>query len=76
VKEELTATTRCLVLLKGTFYSIGVFSPTQTIGMLRGPIFHMSDAARYATLRASEPNPLAALVSAFFVCTLPSPGAS
>jgi hypothetical protein len=61
-----------LALLDATFYSTGVFSPPLTIGTFSGPIFRMSDAARYATLYASDPNPCPTLTIAFFVATLPS----
>jgi hypothetical protein len=69
----LSATIQRLALLDATFYSTGVFSPTLTISTFSGPIFRMSDAARYATLHASDPNPCPTLASVFFVATLPSP---
>lgn len=66
-----------LALLGGTFYSMGVSSPILTIGStFSGPIFHMLDAARYATLHASDPNPCPTLATVFFVATLPSLGPS
>lgn len=73
VIEVIDATMQPLALLGGTFYSMGVFSPILTIGStLSGPIFHMVDAARYTTLRASDPNPCPTLATVFFVATLPS----
>jgi hypothetical protein len=76
VMEMSAATMQRLALLDATFYSIGVFSPTLTIGTPCGLIFHMSDAACYATLRASDPNPRLTLALVFFVATLPSLGPS
>jgi hypothetical protein len=74
--EILAATMQRLALSDATFYSISVFSPPLTIGMLCFPIFYMFDAACYATLRATDPNPHPTLASVFFVATLPSLGPS
>jgi ABC-2 type transport system permease protein len=69
------ATMQPLALLDGRFYSMGVSSPILTIGStLSGPIFHMVDATRYATLRASDPNPCPTLAIVFFVVTPPPLG--
>jgi hypothetical protein len=70
--DILATTVQRLALLDATFYSIGVFSPTLTIDTFSGPIFRMSDAARYATLHASDPNPCPTLAIVFFVATFPS----
>jgi hypothetical protein len=70
--EILAAMIQRLALLDGTFYSIGVFSPTLTIGTLSGPIFHMSDSVPHANLRASDPNPHLTLAIVIFLAALPS----
>ena len=68
---------RPLVLLSGTFYSTGMSSPFLTISStLFGSNFHMIDAARYAILRASDPNPCPTLATVYFVATLPWLGPS
>ena len=74
--EIFAATMQRLALLDTTFYSIGVFSPTLTIGTPCGLIFHMSDAACYTTLCSSDPNPRPTLALVFFVATLSSLGPS
>jgi hypothetical protein len=73
VIEMVGATMQPLALSGGRFYSMGVSSPILTIGStLSGPTFHIVDATRYATLRASDPNPCPTLAIVFFAATLPS----
>jgi hypothetical protein len=72
----IDATMQCLALLGGAFYSINVSSPSLTIGTLADPTFHMFDAARYATLRTSDPDPYLTRAIVSFVATLPSLGPS
>lgn len=71
----IDATMRPLVLLGGTFYSMGMSSPILTISStLFGSIFHMIDATRYTILRASDLNPCPTLATVFFAAILPPLG--
>src|ERR687886_2224121 len=45
-----------LAFLGGVFYSVEMLPPALKIATLFDPIFHMVDAARYATLRISDLN--------------------
>jgi ABC-2 type transport system permease protein len=46
-----------LAFLGGVFYSVEMLPPFLKVATLFDPIFHMVDAARYATLEASDLNP-------------------
>lgn len=50
-----------LAFLGGVFYSVQMLPPALKIATLFNPIFHMVDAARYATLHSSDLNPYPAL---------------
>jgi ABC-2 type transport system permease protein len=64
-----------LAFLGGVFYSVEMLPPALRIATLFDPIFHMVDAARYATLRASDLNPYPTLAVVFFLAALAFAGA-
>jgi ABC-2 type transport system permease protein len=64
-----------LAFLGGVFYSVEMLPPALKIATLFDPIFHMVDAARYATLRTSDLNPYPTLAIVLFLAALSFAGA-
>ncbi len=64
-----------LTFLGGVFYSVEMLPPALKIATLFDPIFHMVDAARYATLRISDLNPYPTLAIVLFLAALSFTGA-
>lgn len=64
-----------LAFLGGVFYSVEMLPPALKIATLFDPIFHMVDAARYATLRTSDLDPYPTLAVVFFMAVLAFGGA-
>ena len=64
-----------LAFLGGVFYSVDMLPPALRIATLFDPIFHMVDAARYATLRTSDLTPYPTLGVVFLLATLAFIGA-
>jgi ABC-2 type transport system permease protein len=64
-----------LAFLGGVFYSVEMLPPALKVATLFDPIFHMVDAARYATLRASDLDPYPTLGVVFFLAALAFAGA-
>ena len=64
-----------LAFLGGVFYSVEMLPGSLRVAMLFDPIFYMVDAARYATLRASDLNHYPTLVVVFVLAVLAFTGA-
>jgi ABC-2 type transport system permease protein len=64
-----------LAFLGGVFYSVEMLPPFLRIATLFDPIFHMVDAARYATLQASDLNVLPTLGVILLLAVLSFAGA-
>ena len=64
-----------LAFLGGVFYSVEMLPDALRIATLFDPIFHMVDAARYATLETSDLNPYPTLGVVFTLATLAFVGA-
>jgi ABC-2 type transport system permease protein len=64
-----------LAFLGGVFYSVEMLPPALKIATLFDPIFHMVDAARFATLRTSDLNPYPTLAIVLFLAALSFAGA-
>jgi ABC-2 type transport system permease protein len=64
-----------LAFLGGVFYSVEMLPPALKVATLFDPIFHMVDAARYATLRASDLDPYPTVAVVFFLAALSFAGA-
>ncbi len=64
-----------LAFLGGVFYSVEMLPSSLRIATLLDPIFHMVDAARYATLQASDLNVLPTLGVIFLLAALSFAGA-
>jgi ABC-2 type transport system permease protein len=64
-----------LAFLGGVFYSIEMLPGPLRVATLFDPIFYMVDAARYATLRASDLNHYPTLVVVFVLAVLAFTGA-
>jgi ABC-2 type transport system permease protein len=64
-----------LAFLGGVFYSVEMLPPALKVATLFDPIFHMVDAARYATLRISDLNPYPTLGVIFVLAALAFAGA-
>jgi ABC-2 type transport system permease protein len=64
-----------LAFLGGVFYSVEMLPPALKVATLFDPIFHMVDAARYATLRTSDLDPYPTLAIIFFLAALSFAGA-
>ena len=64
-----------LAFLGGVFYSVEMLPGSLRVATLFDPIFYMVDAARYATLRASDLNHYPTLVVVFVLAVLAFTGA-
>jgi ABC-2 type transport system permease protein len=64
-----------LAFLGGVFYSVKMLPGSLRVATLFDPIFYMVDAARYATLRASDLNHYPTLVVVFVLAVLAFTGA-
>ena len=64
-----------LAFLGGVFYSVEMLPGFLRVATLFNPIFHMVDAARYATLETSDLNPYPTLGIVFLLATLAFTGA-
>jgi ABC-2 type transport system permease protein len=64
-----------LAFLGGVFYSVEMLPGTLRVATLFDPIFYMVDAARYATLRASDLNHYPTLAVVFVLAVLAFTGA-
>jgi ABC-2 type transport system permease protein len=64
-----------LAFLGGVFYSVEMLPPFLKVATLFDPIFHMVDAARYATLKASDLNPYPTIGVVFLLAALAFIGA-
>ena len=64
-----------LAFLVAVFYSVEMLPPSLRIATLFDPIFHMVDAARYATLQASDLNVFPTLGVIFLLAALAFAGA-
>src|SRR5919199_4782930 len=64
-----------LAFLGGVFYSVEMLPPALKIATLFDPIFHMVDAARYATLRTSDLDPYPTIGIVFLMAALAFAGA-
>ncbi|QIN79723.1 ABC transporter permease [Rubrobacter marinus] len=64
-----------LAFLGGVFYSADMLPPALRVATLFNPIFYMVDAARYATLRASDTNPYPTLAIVAALAALAFAGA-
>jgi ABC-2 type transport system permease protein len=64
-----------LSFLGGVFYSVEMLPQTLKVATLFDPIFHMVDAARYATLRTSDLDPYPTIGIVFLMAALAFAGA-
>jgi ABC-2 type transport system permease protein len=64
-----------LAFLGGVFYSVEMLPPVLKVATLFDPIFHMVDAARYATLQTSDLNPYPTLAVILLLASLAFGGA-
>jgi ABC-2 type transport system permease protein len=64
-----------LAFLGGVFYSVEMLPGALRVATLFDPIFYMVDAARYATLRASDLNHYPTLAVVFVLAVLAFTGA-
>ena len=64
-----------LAFLGGVFYSVEMLPQTLKVATLFDPIFHMVDAARYATLRTSDLDPYPTIGIVFLMAALAFAGA-
>jgi ABC-2 type transport system permease protein len=64
-----------LAFLGGVFYSVEMLPGFLRVATLFNPIFHMVDAARYATLETSDLNPYPTLGVIFVLSALAFAGA-
>lgn len=64
-----------LAFLGGVFYSVEMLPPFLRVATLFDPIFHMVDAARYATLQTSDLNPYPTLAVVLLLAALAFSGA-
>jgi ABC-2 type transport system permease protein len=64
-----------LAFLGGVFYSVEMLPPVLKVATLFDPIFHMVDAARYATLQTSDLDPYPTLVVILLLASLAFGGA-
>lgn len=64
-----------LAFLGGVFYSVQMLPPFLRAATLFDPIFHMVDAARYATLETSDLNPYPTIAVVVFLAVLAFSGA-
>jgi len=64
-----------LAFLGGVFYSVEMLPGPLQVATLLNPIFHMVDAARYATLQTSDLNPYPTLAVVVALATLAFAGA-
>jgi ABC-2 type transport system permease protein len=64
-----------LAFLGGVFYSVEMLPPFLRVATLFDPIFHMVDAARYATLQTSDLNHYPTIAVVFLLATLAFAGA-
>lgn len=64
-----------LAFLGGVFYSVEMLPPFLRVATLFDPIFHMVDAARYATLDTSDLNPYPTLAVVLLLAALAFSGA-
>ncbi|MDQ4001915.1 MAG: ABC transporter permease, partial [Actinomycetota bacterium] len=64
-----------LAFLGGVFYSVEMLPGALRVATLFDPIFHMVDAARYATLETSDLNPYPTLGVVFALAALAFTGA-
>jgi ABC-2 type transport system permease protein len=64
-----------LAFLGGVFYSVEMLPPFLKVATLFDPIFHMVDAARFATLKTSDLNPYPTLAVVLLLATLAFGGA-
>jgi ABC-2 type transport system permease protein len=64
-----------LAFLGGVFYSVSMLPEPLRVATLLNPIFHMVDAARYATLQTSDLNPYPTLAVVVALATLAFAGA-
>jgi ABC-2 type transport system permease protein len=64
-----------LAFLGGVFYSVEMLPPFLKVATLFDPIFHMVDAARYATLKTSDLNPYPTLGVVLLLATVAFAGA-
>src|SRR3954452_13632929 len=64
-----------LAFLGGVFYSVEMLPPFLKVATLFDPIFHMVDAARYATIKTSDLNPYPTIGVVFLLAALAFIGA-
>jgi ABC-2 type transport system permease protein len=64
-----------LAFLGGVFYSVEMLPPFLRVATLFDPIFHMVDAARYATLQTSDLNHYPTIAVVFLLAALAFAGA-
>ncbi len=64
-----------LAFLGGVFYSVDMLPPSLKVVTLFNPIFHMVDAARYATLEISDLNPYPTIAIILLLAALSLAGA-